>query len=85
MANIHWSQNAHTVKILGVNAIVLVPLLCWLLRMTSVFMFLIFILTLIFFIVVENILGLQARYLPYYIRYNIIGASRAPKTRIIDL
>lgn len=85
MANIHWSQNAHTVRIVGVNAMILIPLLFWLMKLTSVFMFLVFIGTLSFFLIVENYMGLRPRYLPYLIRFVLVGCIRTPRTRTIDL
>lgn len=85
MANIHWSQNAHTVRVVGVNALILIPLLFWLMKLTSVVMFFIFIGTLTFFLVVENLMGLKPRYLPALIRYILVGYMRTPKTRTIDL
>lgn len=84
MANTHWSQNALTVKVFNVNAIVTIPLLFWAIRPTSFLLFGMFVMTLIFFIVVENLLGLRAQYVLPAFRYFILGTNRTPRSRNFD-
>lgn len=85
MANSHWSQNAHTVKIFQVNALALIPFVAWLMRMTSLTMLGLFVLTVIYFIVVENFMKMRVQYLIPLIKYKIGGSTRKTKTRVSDI
>lgn len=85
MANSHWSQNAHTVKIFQVNALVLIPFVAWLMRMTSLTMMAIFILTVLYFVIVENFMKMRVTYLIPFLKYKIGGSTRKTKTRVSDI
>lgn len=85
MANSHWSQTALDVRVAGVNAYACIPLLVYALRPSSLMILSIFFMTLIFFIVVENVLKLKAAYVPAALRYQLMGTVRSPKTRNFDL
>lgn len=84
MANNHWSQTALDVKVFGVNAFATIPLLCYALRPSSISVLVIFFITLIFFIVVENHFKLRACYVPSAIRYFLMGSVRSPKSVDLD-
>lgn len=84
MANAHWSQSAGTVKVFGVNALVCLPLIGWVLRPTALWILGIFFLVLIFFIVVENIMRLRLGYMGAALRYGLMGTVRSPKSNNFD-
>lgn len=85
MGNAHWSQTALDVKVAGVNAYACIPLLVFALRPSSLLVLSIFFLTVLFFIIVENVLKLRAAYVPAALRYTLMGTVRSPKTRNFDL
>lgn len=80
----HWSYSAQTVKVFGVNAIVCIPLLGIAIRPSSVTMIMAFIVTLVFFIVVENFMHLRAAYFPTAMRYALMGNVKTPKSNNFD-
>lgn len=84
MANTHWSLSAGTVKVFGVNALACLPLIGWVIRPTEPLMLIIFFITLIFFIVVENYLKLKVVYVLAALRYTLMGTVRSPKSNKFD-
>ncbi len=81
----HWSQNALTVKIFNVNALVFIPLVVAVCFPKFILGFVVFGLTLTYFLIVENWLGMKSQYLPHYLRFNLLGRNRAPKTNNFDI
>lgn len=81
----HWSQNALTVKIFNVNALVFIPLVVAICFPKFILGFVIFGLTLTYFLIVENWLGMKSKYLPHFLRFNLLGRTRAPKTNNFDI
>lgn len=84
MANAHWSQSAGTVKVFGVNALVCIPLLMWVIKPTTLWTLGFFFLTLLFFIIVENMMKLRLSYVYPALRYSLMGTVRSPKSNRFD-
>lgn len=80
----HWSQTALPVKIGGISIYALIPTVIWIFRLSNLTLLSIAVVTIIFFVVVENVLHIKMKYLPSTIKHKILGASRKPKTIDID-
>lgn len=83
--NNHWSQLRTKVEVMGVNGIVTIPLLFWIMRPMSLMTFGFFILVLGFVVYVEKIKNLQLMYVPVAFRYKIIGGRKVPRTIGFDI
>lgn len=84
MANAHWSQSSGTVKVFGVNALVCIPLLCWIIRPSALWVLAVFFITMLFFIVVENMMKIRLCYVYPGLRYSLMGTVRSPKSNKFD-
>lgn len=75
----HWTNSGKPVEIFGVNALAIVPFIFWFFNLTSVLLFSLAVLNLIFFIIVEKGLKIKVVYLLPLLRYLIVGRKRSPK------
>ena len=83
--NSHWSQLRTKVQVMGVNAIVTIPLVFWIMRPTAIITFVFFILLLAFVLYVEKYLRLDMMYVPVATRYTVIGGRKVPRTSGFDI
>lgn len=81
----HWSKNALTVRIGGINAICSLPLLLVVIRPFNLTLITIFLLTLIYFVITDNLLKLKPRYTLDALRVLVLGSERTVKNRELDL
>lgn len=83
--NNHWSQLRAKVEVMGVNGIVTIPLLLWIMRPMSISTFLLFLGTLAFVVYFEKFQKLDLMYVPAHFRYKIIGGRTVPRTQGFDI
>jgi hypothetical protein len=83
--NNHWSQLREKVQVMGVNGIVSIPILFWFMRPMSLYTFGFFLFVLGFVLYVEKYKKLDLMYVPFAMRFQIVGGRKVPRTSGFDI
>lgn len=81
----HWSWCGHSVKVGGVNAACSIPLLLWIIYPPFLGTLFLFLITMTFFVVIENFLNMRPIYVLDAIRYWLMGPTKTPRTKDFDI
>lgn len=75
----HWSQTAHSLKVLNTNAAAFIPLLLYVGQLSNFKLLLFAIFCVICFFILENFFKIKVEYLPSTIRFKILGKKRTAR------
>lgn len=84
LSGINWGKTSNNVEIYGVNAVILIPFIIYMINISSIKLFILFLMSIFIIFYFENILKLKIIYVPYAIRYKITGSVKSPKSKRFD-